>query len=87
MENKIQTLATYFEEQCLLHEKEEVDIDTFIDIADSAIQYAKENEALLKRNAELEKALNHAVGIAEAERAGTWDDLLQYRELLIKDRG
>jgi len=40
-DRQIDTLATYFEEQCLLHEQEGVDIDTFIDIADSAIQYAK----------------------------------------------
>ena len=29
-----------------------------------------------------DKALTHAVEIAEAKRPGTWDDLLQYRALL-----
>ena len=33
---------------------------------------------------ELVEALKHAVEIAEAEQTGTWDDLLQYRELLNK---
>lgn len=50
MTDELNSLCTYFEETCLLHENEEVDIDTFIDIADDAIQRAKnlkaENERL-----------------------------------------
>jgi len=41
MKDKIDILYKYFELQCLAHENEEVDIDVFIDIADTALLYAK----------------------------------------------